>query len=49
MNKYKLAQEETVDVMMIDNTMVRETQMQKLKDIKAYRDRQDVSDHWGIA
>ena len=42
-NKYKLAEEETVEVLSIDNTKVRETQIQKLKNIKATRDKQAVS------
>ncbi|XP_072029756.1 LOW QUALITY PROTEIN: methylmalonyl-CoA mutase, mitochondrial-like [Amphiura filiformis] len=37
-NKYKLEEEESVDVLAIDNTKVRETQIQKLKHIKATRD-----------
>ncbi|KPM06317.1 methylmalonyl coenzyme A mutase-like protein, partial [Sarcoptes scabiei] len=37
-NKYRLEKEETIDVLMIDNKKVRETQIAKLNQIKASRD-----------
>nr|KAF6506594.1 methylmalonyl-CoA mutase [Rousettus aegyptiacus] len=37
-NKYQLEQEEPVDVMMIDNTSVRNKQIEKLKKVKSSRD-----------
>ena len=36
-NKYKLAQEETVDILEVDNVRVREGQIARLQDIKARR------------
>lgn len=33
MNKYRLEKEETVDVLAIDNTIVREKQVEKLKKV----------------
>jgi methylmalonyl-CoA mutase len=41
-NKYKLGKEDLVDVLMIDNDMVRESQVTRLKDIKAKRDSKKV-------
>ncbi|XP_066267192.1 methylmalonyl-CoA mutase, mitochondrial-like [Branchiostoma lanceolatum] len=37
-NKYRLQKEETVEVLSIDNTAVREAQMEKLRQLKASRD-----------
>ncbi|XP_078694031.1 methylmalonyl-CoA mutase, mitochondrial-like [Branchiostoma floridae x Branchiostoma belcheri] len=37
-NKYRLEKEETVEVLSIDNTAVREAQMEKLRQLKASRD-----------
>jgi methylmalonyl-CoA mutase len=41
-NKYKLGKEDLVDVLMIDNDKVRESQVARLKDIKAKRDSKKV-------
>ncbi|MFM2030316.1 MAG: hypothetical protein RL517_1509, partial [Pseudomonadota bacterium] len=41
-NKYKLGKEDLVDVLMIDNDKVRESQVARLKDIKAKRDGKKV-------
>ncbi|MPC42364.1 putative methylmalonyl-CoA mutase, mitochondrial [Portunus trituberculatus] len=41
-NKYRLEKEETVDVLMIDNNEVRETQINKLKQVRGSRDPQAV-------
>jgi len=41
-NKYKLGKEDLVDVLMIDNDKVRESQVARLKDIKAKRDTKKV-------
>ena len=41
-NKYKLGKEDLVDVLMIDNDKVRESQVARLKDIKAKRDAKKV-------
>ncbi|CAM3671694.1 methylmalonyl-CoA mutase [Polynucleobacter antarcticus] len=41
-NKYKLAKEDLVDVFMIDNDKVRESQVARLKEIKAKRDSKKV-------
>jgi methylmalonyl-CoA mutase len=41
-NKYKLGKEDLVDVLMIDNDKVRESQVARLKDIKAKRDSQKI-------
>jgi methylmalonyl-CoA mutase len=41
-NKYKLGKEDLVDVLMIDNDKVRESQVARLKEIKAKRDSQKV-------
>jgi len=41
-NKYKLGKEDLVDVLMIDNDIVRESQVARLKDIKAKRDSKKV-------
>ncbi|CAH1244691.1 MUT [Branchiostoma lanceolatum] len=38
-NKYRLQKEETVEVLSIDNTAVREAQMEKLRQLKASRDK----------
>lgn len=37
-NKYRLAQEDPIDVLIVDNTKVRNTQIEKIKRIKATRD-----------
>lgn len=37
-NKYKLAKEEKIDVLVVDNAKVRESQIEKLKHIRATRD-----------
>ena len=42
-NKYKLGKEDLVDVLMIDNDKVRESQVARLKDIKAKRDTKKVA------
>jgi len=41
-NKYKLGKEDLVDVLMIDNDKVRESQVARLKDIKSKRDSKKV-------
>ncbi|OZA15535.1 MAG: methylmalonyl-CoA mutase [Polynucleobacter sp. 24-46-87] len=41
-NKYKLGKEDLVDVLMIDNDKVRESQVARLKDIKTKRDSKKV-------
>ena len=41
-NKYKLAKEDLVDVLMIDNDKVRDSQIARLKNIKAKRDQKQV-------
>ena len=41
-NKYKLGKEDLVDVLMIDNDKVRESQVARLKNIKAKRDSKKV-------
>jgi methylmalonyl-CoA mutase len=41
-NKYKLAKEDLVDVLMIDNDKVRENQVARLQEIKAKRDTKKV-------
>ena len=41
-NKYKLAKEDLVDVLMIDNDKVRDSQIARLKNIKAKRDQKKV-------
>jgi methylmalonyl-CoA mutase len=41
-NKYKLAKEDLLDVLMIDNDKVRENQVARLKEIKAKRDSKKV-------
>ncbi|CAM3747037.1 methylmalonyl-CoA mutase [Polynucleobacter brandtiae] len=41
-NKYKLEKEDLVDVLMIDNDRVRESQIARLKDIRAKRDPKKV-------
>ncbi|WP_251371427.1 methylmalonyl-CoA mutase [Polynucleobacter sp. AP-Jannik-300A-C4] len=41
-NKYKLGKEDLVDVLMIDNDKVRESQVARLKDIRAKRDSKKV-------
>ena len=41
-NKYKLAKEDLVDVLMIDNDKVRDGQVARLKDIKSKRDSKKV-------
>jgi methylmalonyl-CoA mutase len=41
-NKYKLGKEDLVDVLMIDNDKVRESQVARLKEIKAKRDSKKV-------
>ena len=43
-NKYKLAKEDLVDVLMIDNDKVRESQVVRLNNIKAKRDTKRVED-----
>lgn len=42
-NKYRLETEEQVDVLSIDNTKVRETQIAKLEKIRQTRDQDAVS------
>ncbi|MBU3621593.1 methylmalonyl-CoA mutase [Polynucleobacter sp. CS-Odin-A6] len=42
-NKYKLGKEDLVDVLVIDNDMVRESQVVRLKEIKAKRDSRAVN------
>ena len=41
-NKYKLAKEDAVDILQIDNVMVRDGQIARLKNIKAKRDQVQV-------
>ena len=41
-NKYKLAEEAAIDVLQIDNTLVREQQVKRLEDLKAGRDNGEV-------
>ncbi len=42
-NKYKLKEEESVDILEVDNTVVREAQVARLKRIKATRDEAKVT------
>ncbi|WP_337998237.1 methylmalonyl-CoA mutase [Oleispirillum naphthae] len=44
-NKYKLDEEESVDVLKVDNTEVRKTQIEKLHKLRANRDQAEV-DKW---
>lgn len=41
-NKYKLEKEDPLEVLMIDNSKVRETQISKLQKLKASRDQAKV-------
>jgi methylmalonyl-CoA mutase len=41
-NKYRLEKEEPIEILEIDNTAVRESQLQKLRDLKASRDQGEV-------
>ncbi|MCZ2104751.1 MAG: methylmalonyl-CoA mutase, partial [Burkholderiales bacterium] len=41
-NKYKLAHEDTVDILEVDNVKVRESQVARLKDLKQKRDQAQV-------
>jgi methylmalonyl-CoA mutase len=43
-NKYKLAKEDPVDILEVDNVMVRDGQIARLKEIKARRDNAAVQD-----
>ena len=51
-NKYQLAKEPDVDVLDIDNTMVRESQIERLNDIRGSRNKalcQAALLSWGVA
>ena len=41
-NKYRLAKEDPIDILEIDNTAVRESQVARLVDLKAHRDNEAV-------
>ncbi len=41
-NKYRLAQEDPMDILEIDNTAVRQSQLQKLEELRAERNESDV-------
>lgn len=43
-NKYKLEKEAPLDILQIDNTAVREAQIERLKELKARRNQQEVDD-----
>ncbi|KYR02705.1 methylmalonyl-coenzyme A mutase [Tieghemostelium lacteum] len=43
-NKYKLKNEERINVLSIDNNAVRESQLEKLRNVKANRDQQKVKE-----
>ena len=42
-NKYRLEEEQDINVLMIDNTEVRKSQIQKLKELKANRNAADAA------
>src|SRR5699024_9934716 len=42
MNKYQLEEEEPIDILDIDNTVVREKQIERIETMKANRDEQEV-------
>ena len=46
-NKYQLDHEEPIDVLQIDNSAVRESQINRLASIKASRDENAVEEAWG--
>lgn len=43
-NKYRLEQEDAIDILNIDNTVVRQKQMERLAEVKANRDEQAVQE-----
>ena len=44
-NKYRLAEEDPIDILDIDNAIVREAQIARLEQMKANRDEQEVQKH----
>lgn len=44
-NKYRLAEEEPIDILDIDNTIVRQKQIERLEEMKAKRDEAEVQKH----
>ncbi|UUV22885.1 MULTISPECIES: methylmalonyl-CoA mutase [Lysinibacillus] len=44
-NKYRLAKEEPIDILDIDNTLVRQKQIERLETMKAARDEAEVQKH----
>ncbi|PFX28676.1 methylmalonyl-CoA mutase, mitochondrial-like [Stylophora pistillata] len=42
-NKYRLAKEEEIDVLVVDNTKVRESQLEKIKRVKETRNQDEVN------
>ena len=44
-NKYRLAEEEPIDILDIDNTIVRQKQIERLEKMKANRDEVEVQKH----
>jgi methylmalonyl-CoA mutase len=44
LNKYRLDKEDPMDILDIDNTAVREAQLKRLKDLKAGRNQQEVTE-----
>src|SRR5699024_10384517 len=43
MNKYQLEEEEPIDILDIDNTVVREKQIERIENMKANRDEEEVT------
>lgn len=41
-NKYRLDKEDPIDILAVDNTAVREAQIKRLKELRAYRNEEDV-------
>ncbi|WP_332645247.1 methylmalonyl-CoA mutase [Lysinibacillus sp. 54212] len=44
-NKYRLAEEEPIDILDIDNTIVRQKQIERLEEMKSKRDEAEVQKH----
>ena len=44
-NKYRLAEEDPIDILDIDNAIVRQTQIERLEKMKAERDEEEVQKH----
>jgi methylmalonyl-CoA mutase len=45
-NKYRLDKEDPIEILEVDNTAVRISQIKRLQEVKANRNNNEVQEHW---